>query len=414
MEKALVDYLMVNEENRLGNSGGGSRMREAVIVSAVRTPVGKCRGALAAVPAHKLGALVVKEAVRRANVAPTEVDEVIFGNLFANEIANMSRMVLLEAGMPIEVPGITIDRQCGSALNAIAYAAIMIQAGYGDIIIAGGVESDSRRCYVLEKPTTAYQIQPPGFVSFQLAPREIGDPNMGITAENLAVKYGLTRSEVDEFALLSHQKAARAWDAGYFDEQIIPVEVPMGKGQSQFVTRDEPLRADISLATLSKLAPAFKKDGIVTAGNSSPMSDGAAAVVVMEKQRAKAMGLEILATFRGYAATGVDPNIMGIGPVPATRKLLAQTGVKLEDIDLIEMNEAFAAQSIPCVRELGIDMDRLNVNGGAIALGHPLAGTGGVLATKMVYELKRRSARLGLITFCCGGGQGVSVLLERE
>lgn len=391
----------------------GKTMREAVIVSAVRTPVGKCRGILASVPAHKLGALVVKEAVKRATIDPTEIDEVIFGNLFANEIANMSRMVLLEAGLPIEVPGITLDRQCGTSLNAVAYASILIQAGYADVIVAGGVESDSRRTYIMEKPDTAYQVWSPKFVNFQLSPSEIGDPPMGITAENLAVKYNLKRQEIDEFAVLSHQKAAKAWDAGYFNGQIVPVEVSQGKGKTVLIQKDEPVRPETTLESLGKLTPAFKKDGIVTAGNSSPMSDGAGAVVVMEKGRAKAMGLEILATFIGYAAAGVDPNIMGIGPVPATRKLLAKTGLKLEDIDLIELNEAFAAQSIPCIKELGLSMDKVNVNGGAIALGHPLAGTGAILTTKMVYEMKRRDARLGLISFCCGGGQGVSVLLKR-
>lgn len=389
-------------------------MREAVIVSAARTPVGKCRGVLAPVPAHELGALAVKEAVKRAKIDPAEIDEVIFGNLFANEIANMARMVALSAGLPIEVPGITVDRQCGSGLNAIAYASILIEAGYADTIVAGGVESDSRRTYVMEKPSQAYQVALPKFVGFRLAPDEVGDPPMGITAENLAVKYNLTREEVDEFSVLSHQKAARAWDNGYFDEQIVPVVIPQRKGDPIVVKKDEALRPGTSMEGLAKLSPAFKKGGIVTAGNSSPMSDGSGAVVVMEKSKAKALGLEILAKFRGYAAVGVDPNIMGIGPVYSTRKLLKQTGIKLDDIDLIELNEAFAAQSIPCVRDLGINMDKLNVNGGAIALGHPLAGTGGILTTKLVYEMKRRGSRLGMVSFCCGGGNGVSVLFERE
>lgn len=389
-------------------------MHEAVIVAAVRTPVGKCRGALAPVPAHKLGALVVKEAVKRAKLDPATIDEVIFGNLMNSEVNNMARVVLLEAGLPVEVPGITLDRQCGTSLNAIAYAAILIEAGYADVIVAGGVESDSRRTYVMEKPTMAYQVMPPAFPGPMLAPEEIGNPPMGITAENLAVTYNLTRRECDEFALLSHQKGVKAWKAGYFKEQVVPVEVMMGKGKSYTLDTDEPLRYDASMEALAQLPPAFKKDGLVTAGNSSPMSDGAGAVVVMEKRRAKAMGLEILAAFKGYASVGVDPNIMGIGPVPATRKLLQKTGYKMNDINLIELNEAFAAQSVPCVRELGIDMEKLNVNGGAIALGHPLAGTGGILTTKLVYEMKRRDAHLGLVTFCCGGGQGVAMLLERD
>lgn len=389
-------------------------MREAVIVAAVRTPVGKCRGALAAIPAHELGALVVKEAVKRAKIDPAKIDDVIFGNLMNNEVNNMARMVSLAAGLPITVPAITIDRQCPSSLNAFAYAAILIQGGYGDIIVAGGVESDSRRTYTMEKPSTAYQVMPPRWSEVTTTPLEMGNPSMGITAENLAEQYKISRQECDEFAVTSHQKAAKAWDAGYFEGQYIPVEVSLGKGKKVIFAKDEPLRPETSLESLSTLRPVFKKDGVVTAGNSSPMSDGAGAVVVMEKEMAKSLGLEILAKFKAYAAAGVDPHIMGIGPVAATRKLFAQTGMTMKDIDLIELNEAFASQSIACVRDLGIDVKKLNVNGGAIALGHPLAGTGAILLTKMVYELKRTGLKTGLISFCAGGGQGVSVVIERE
>lgn len=389
-------------------------MKEAVIVSAARTPVGRFGGALAPVPAHKLGSLVVKEAVKRAGINPDMVDEVIFANLMAYEYNDIARMVSLDAGLPIEVPGITLDRQCASSLDAIAFAAIQIQAGYGSCIIAGGVESDSRRPYIMGKPTRAYQFLPPEFLSLIFAPDSIGNPPMGITAENLAEKYKLNRKELDEFAVLSHKKAAKAWAAGYFDEQVVPVEVPLGRGKTTMFSKDEPMREDANVDAMAKLRPAFKEGGMVTAGNSSPMSDGAGAVVVMEKSKAKELGMDIMATFKGYTSVGVDPNIMGIGPVPAIRKLLQQTGVKLEDVDLIELNEAFAAQSIPCIRELGIDMAKLNVNGGAIALGHPLGGTGAIVTTKMVYELKRRKAKRGIISFCCGGGQGVAVLLERE
>ncbi len=388
-------------------------MRKAVIVSAVRTPVGRIRGQLASVPAHVLGAVAVKEAVRRAGIDPASIDEVIFGNLMNNEVNNMARVVALQAGLPIEVPGVTLDRQCGTSLNSIAYAAMLIEAGQADVVVAGGVESDSRRNYVIDKPTMAFQ--PALKLSDTiLAPEHIGNPNMGITAENLAVQYGLSRRECDEFSLWSHQKATAAWDANLFADQIAPVEVPMGKGKTQTVAVDEAFRRDASLETMAKLPPAFKPDGVVTAGNSSPQSDGAGALVVMEKAKATAMGLEILGEFRGFSAVGVDPNIMGIGPVPATRKLLQRTGVSLKQIDLIEMNEAFAAQSLPCIRELGLDREKLNVNGGAIALGHPLAGTGAILATKILHEMKRRDAHLGLVTFCCGGGQGVAALFERN
>lgn len=389
-------------------------MREAVIVAAVRTPVGKCRGSLATVPAHKLGSIVVREAVSRAQINPYEIDEVIFSNLYNSEIANMARMVLLDAGLPIEVPGVTLNRLCGSSLNAVAYAAVLVQSGYADTIVAGGVESDSRRCYIMEKPTAAYQDAPPKFVTRKRAPDEIGDPPMGITAENLAQKYNLTREELDEFALSSHKKAAKAWEAGYFDDQIVPVDVHLEKGKRLLFNKDEIFRPDASMESLSKLRPSFKEDGMCTAGNSSPMSDGAGAVVIMEKEKAESLGIEILAVFKGFAATGVDPNIMGIGPVPATRKLLKKAGLKIDDLDIIEMNEAFSAQSIPCIRELGMDTSKLNVNGGAIALGHPLGGTGAILTTKLVYEMKRRNLKRGLITFCCGGGQGISALFERE
>ncbi|WP_258359125.1 thiolase family protein [Moorella sulfitireducens] len=387
-------------------------MREAVIVAAVRTPVGRCRGVLAPVPAHELGALAVKEAVRRAGINPEEIDEVIFANLMNNEINNMARMVSLSAGLPISVPGITLDRQCAASLNAVAYASILIEAGYADIIVAGGVESDSRRCYVMEKPTQPYQVAPPQWAVIHTAPGEL-NVTMGMSAENVAEKYGITRRECDEFSLLSHQKATRAWEAGVFDGQIVPVEVK-DKKKSIVVEKDECYRPDASLEAMAALPPVFKKDGIVTAGNSSPMSDGAGAVVIMEKGKAKALGLEILAKFKAYAAAGVDPRIMGVGPIAATRKLFQKTGMTMKDIDLIELNEAFASQAIACIRELNIDMEKLNVNGGAIALGHPLAGTGAILTTKMVYELKRRGLQTGLISFCVGGGQGVSVVLERE
>ncbi|TDQ56820.1 acetyl-CoA C-acetyltransferase [Mesocricetibacter intestinalis] len=387
-------------------------MREAVIVSAVRTPVGKARGCLASVPAWQLGTLTVKEAVKRAGIDPNEIDEIIFGNLLNTDCVNIARVIGLAAGLPISVPGITINRQCASGINAIAYAAALIQAGYGDVIVAGGVESDSNRCYIMEKPTAAYQPRPPSWVVPISAPKEMDMP-MGITAENLARKYHLTREECDQFALESHQKAAKAWQNGYFDQQIVPVSVKDRKGNETLITLDEPLRPDCNLQSLAKLPPAFERDGIVTAGNSSPMSDGSGAVVVMERKKAQALGLKIWAKFSGFASVGVDPSIMGIGPVYATRKLLKKLGMNLSDIDLIEMNEAFAAQSLACIRELNMDTQKLNVNGGALALGHPLAGTGGILAAKLVYELERRDLSSGLITFCAGGGQGFSALLER-
>ncbi|PKU26108.1 thiolase family protein [Telmatospirillum siberiense] len=389
-------------------------MREAVIVSAVRTPIGRCRGTLASVPAHILGAVAVKEAVRRAKIDPERIDDVIFGNLMNNEINNMGRMVALEADLPLSVPGITLDRQCAASLNALAYGAIQIMAGFADIIVAGGVESDSRRTYSLEKCDVAYSVQPPQFVDIHTAPDRIGHVTMGITAENVAKKYGFTRQELDVFSTRSHQLAAKAWKDGLFDEQIVPIVIKGKKGTDTVVTRDESVRADCSVETLSALRPCFISDGIVTAGNSSPMSDGAGAMVIMERALAKKAGLEILGVFRGYAAAGVDPNIMGVGPIAATAKLMKQTACSVQDIDLWELNEAFASQSLACIRDIGMDIDRVNPNGGAIAMGHPLAGTGAILTAKTLYEMKRRNLNKAVITFCVGGGQGVAVLLTRE
>ena len=389
-------------------------MRDAVIISSVRTPVGRCRGALAPVPAHVLGAAAVREAVRRANIDPERIDDVVFANLMNNEINNMGRMVALEAGLPVSVGGITLDRQCAASLNALAYGAMQIMAGFADVIVAGGVESDSRRTYSLEKCETAYSVMPPRFVDIHTSPDRIGNPAMGITAENIAARWGIGRQEMDEFAVRSHRLAAEAWAAGRFDDEIVPIEVRGPKGTAVVVGRDESVRADCSLEQLAALRPAFKPDGLVTAGNSSPMSDGGGAMVIVDRDTARALGAEPLAVFRGYAVAGVDPNVMGIGPVAAVGKLLAKSGLAVADIDLWELNEAFAAQSIACIRDIGMDIDKVNPNGGAIAIGHPLAGSGAVLVARTVREMRRRDLRRAVVTFCVGGGQGVAVLLERD
>ena len=386
--------------------------REAVIVSAVRTPVGRCRGALAAVGAPELGALVIAEAVRRAGLQGEEVEEVIFGNLGNNDSANLARVVTLQAGLPFPVPAITIDRQCSSGLNAIAIGALMIEAGEADIVVAGGTESDSNRPHLMEKARVAYQVAPPQWLVRRTAPGAL-NVSMGTTAENLGRKYHITREECDAFALESHRKAAAAQAAGRFDEQMIPVTVPGKRGKTTVVDRDECVRPESTMETLGSLPTAFEPDGVCTAGNSSPMSDGAGAVVLMDRETAEKKGLEPLAVFRGFAVTGCDPSIMGIGPVEAIRKVLRKTGLTLEEMDLIELNEAFATQSIACIRELGLDMDKVNVNGGALALGHPLAGTGAILTAKLLYELKRRRARYGLVAFCMAGGQGGAAVFER-
>ena len=386
--------------------------REAVMVSAVRTPVGRCRGALAAVGAPELGALVIAEAVRRAGLQGEEVEEVIFGNLGNNDSANLARVVTLQAGLPFTVPAITIDRQCSSGLNAIAIGALMIEAGEADIVVAGGTESDSNRPHLMEKARVAYQVAPPQWLVRRTAPGAL-NVSMGTTAENLGRKYHITREECDAFALESHRKAAAAQAAGRFDEQMIPVTVPGKRGKTTVVDRDECVRPESTMETLGSLPTAFEPDGVCTAGNSSPMSDGAGAVVLMDRETAEKKGLEPLAVFRGFAVTGCDPSIMGIGPVEAIRKVLRKTGLTLEEMDLIELNEAFATQSIACIRELGLDMDKVNVNGGALALGHPLAGTGAILTAKLLYELKRRRARYGLVAFCMAGGQGGAAVFER-
>ena len=386
--------------------------REAVIVSAVRTPVGRCRGALAAVGAPELGALVIAEAVRRAGLQGEEVEEVIFGNLGNNDSANLARVVTLQAGLPFTVPAITIDRQCSSGLNAIAIGALMIEAGEADIVVAGGTESDSNRPHLMGKARVAYQVAPPQWLVRRTAPGAL-NVSMGTTAENLGRKYHITREECDAFALESHRKAAAAQAAGRFDEQMIPVTVPGKRGKTTVVDRDECVRPESTMETLGSLPTAFEPDGVCTAGNSSPMSDGAGAVVLMDRETAEKKGLEPLAVFRGFAVTGCDPSIMGIGPVEAIRKVLRKTGLTLEEMDLIELNEAFATQSIACIRELGLDMDKVNVNGGALALGHPLAGTGAILTAKLLYELKRRRARYGLVAFCMAGGQGGAAVFER-
>ena len=378
----------------------------------MRTPVGRCRGALAAVGAPELGALVIAEAVRRAGLQGEEVEEVIFGNLGNNDSANLARVVTLQAGLPFTVPAITIDRQCSSGLNAIAIGALMIEAGEADILVAGGTESDSNRPHLMEKARVAYQVAPPQWLVRRTAPGAL-NVSMGTTAENLGRKYHITREECDAFALESHRKAAAAQAAGRFDAQMIPVTVPGKRGKTTVVDRDECVRPESTMETLGRLPTAFEPDGVCTAGNSSPMSDGAGAVVLMDRETAEKKGLEPLAVFRGFAVTGCDPSIMGIGPVEAIRKVLRKTGLTLEEMDLIELNEAFATQSIACIRELGLDMDKVNVNGGALALGHPLAGTGAILTAKLLYELKRRRARYGLVAFCMAGGQGGAAVFER-
>lgn len=387
--------------------------RDAVIVSAVRTAIGRQGGALGSVPAHVFGAEVIKEAIRRANVQPEMIEDVIMGNVISGG-GNIARLAALQTGLSLELPGLTIDRQCGSGINAVNLAAQAITAGTGDVYVAGGIESMSRAPYLMDKPERPYSPVPPSFRKSQLSPKEIGDPPMGITAENLMAKYSISREEQDEFALASQQKMAAAMGEGRFDEQIVPISIPVRKGAPVSFNKDEHPRPQTTMEALAKLKPAFLPNGTVTAGSSSGLNDAAAALIVMSREKAQELGMIPMAVIREQAVAGVDPNIMGIGPVPAVRKVLEKSGLTLDDMDIIEINEAFAAQVIACVRELNMDKEKVNVNGGAIAHGHPLGATGAILITKAVYELERRGGRYALITACIGGGQGIATIIERE
>lgn len=384
-------------------------MNTPVIVSAVRTAIAKRGGALKNIHPYKLGGIVIKEAVNKVKIKSEDITDVIMGNCLTN-VGNIARMSALESGLHYSVPGVTIDRQCGSGINSIMMAAQMIKAD-GGIYVAGGTESMTLEPYQLAKQHKIYDQQPPEFLKRHLSPKEIGDPPMGITAENLAEKYNISFEEQNEFAFHSQRKMDHAMKEGYFKEQIVPIEVPMKQGTEVF-QEDEHPRRDITLEQLSRLRPVFKEGGSVTAGTSSGINDGAGAVVMMSEQEAKNRGLSPLVRVIGYAVSGVDPNYMGIGPVPAVRKVLENTNMTLHDIDLVEINEAFAVQVLACHKELNFDLDKVNVNGGAIAHGHPIAATGTMLATKLIYELKRRNERYGLLTACIGGGQGIAVIFE--
>lgn len=386
--------------------------RDPVIVSAVRSPIGRLAGGLANVPAHVFGAKVINEAVDRVNLNPELVDDVIFGNVLSGG-GNIARLTALQTGLSINLPGLTVDRQCGSGLNAINLAAMAIQAGQGDVYIVGGTESMSRAPYLMDRAEHPYSHTPPQFRKSQLSSKEIGDPPMGVTAENIAKKYGITREDQDEYAFNSQQKMKEAVQEGRYDEQIVPIEIPTRRGEPLLFNMDEHPRPETTLESLSKLPPVFLDDGTVTAGNSSGLNDAASALVIMSREKAEKINLKPLATVRASTVVGVDPNIMGIGPVPATQKIMERTGLTLDDMDIIELNEAFAAQVIACNKELDIDPKKLNVNGGAIAHGHPLGATGAILTTKAIYELERMNGRYALITACIGGGQGIATIIER-
>jgi len=388
-------------------------MREAVIVSVARTPIGKVRGDFAGMSFPKLGAIPLKAAIGKVYVEPAMLDDVIVGSLFGVDWGNTARHCVLEAGFPVTVPAVTLDRQCSSSLNALGLGSSMIATGMADIVLTGGVESYSQMPFMIKRAETAFPMSLDILPYKSSIPGGVGDNIAMIpTAENLAKQYGISREECDEYALASHHKAANAWDNGWFDDQVVPVSVPQYKAPDKVVTRDACVRPGTSLEALAALKPVMGGDHVVTAGNASPMNDGASAVLIMSAEKAAQLGLEVLAVVREYTQAGCDPEIMGIGPVHSTRKLMQKFGYKLDDFDLVEINEAFAAQTLACIKDLGLDRSRVNVEGGAIAIGHPNGASGGMLAARMVYALRRRQKKLGLVTFCTGGGQGYSLVLE--
>jgi 3-oxoadipyl-CoA thiolase len=398
-------------------------LRDAWIVEAVRTPIGRYGGALASVRPDDLAAAVVRAVVDRSGVDPSLVEDVILGcaNQAGEDNRNVARMAVLLAGLPVEVAGQTVNRLCGSGLQAINSAAHAIAVGDGDVFIGGGVESMTRAPYVTAKPEAAFERGNREsfdttlgwrFVNPRLAEKHY-PYSMGETAENVAERWEVGRDLQDAFALRSQQRAVTAINEGRFADQIVPIAVPQKKGEPLVVDRDEAPRADTSADALAKLRPAFREGGTVTAGNASGINDGASAVLLVEAARARELGLRPLARVLSTAVAGVDPAVMGVGPVPATRKALARAGLTVADLDLVELNEAFASQSIVCINELGLDPDKVNVDGGAIALGHPLGSSGGRLVTMLVHQLRRTGGRYGLATMCIGVGQGIATIVER-
>jgi acetyl-CoA C-acetyltransferase len=392
-------------------------MEEVAIVGAARTPIGSFGGSLADVPVTQLGATVIAAALERAGLSPHQVDEVIMGNVLSAGVGmNPARQAAMSAGLPETVPATTVNKVCGSGLKAVALAAQAITLGDAEVVVAGGMESMSRAPYLLPKARFGYRMGHGEVLDHMIKDGlwcALEDCHMGNTAENVARDYEISREDQDRFAYESHMKAARAWQEGRFAEEVVAVEV-QGRQGTMRVDRDEHIRPDTTMEKLARLRPAFANGGTVTAGNASGINDGAAAVVLASKRKVRELGLEPLAWVKAYASAGVPPRIMGMGPVPAVRKVLERAGLSLGDIDLIEANEAFAAQSLAVGRELGWDWERVNVNGGAIALGHPIGASGARILVTLLYEMRRRQARRGLATLCIGGGQGIAMVVERR
>ena len=392
-------------------------MREVVVVSAARTAIGSFGGSLSKFSATDLGTIAAKEAIRRAGIKPEIIDEAIVGNVISAGLGqNIARQIALNAGLSEGSTAFTVNKVCGSGIKSVSLAAQAIKAGEADVILCGGTESMSNAPYLL--PTTRWgQRMNDGKIVDSMIKDALweafNDYHMGVTAENVATEYGITREMQDEFALNSQMKAEKAIKEGKFKDEIVPIEIPQRKGDPIIFDTDEYAKFGTTIEKLAKLKPAFKKDGTVTAGNASGINDGAAMLIVMAKDKAEELGIKYLATIKAYASGGVDPKIMGCGPYEATTRLFNKTGLTIDDIDLVEANEAFASQSIAVSQELHFDKDKVNVNGGAIALGHPVGASGTRIITTLIYEMIRRDSKRGLATLCIGGGQGMAIVLER-
>lgn len=392
-------------------------MTEVVIVAAVRTPIGSFGGSLKDISTVDLGSLVIKNAIERAGLEPEQVDEVIMGNVLGAGLGqNVARQMSVHAGVPVTVPAFTINKVCGSGLKAVQLAAQAVLCGDAEVVVAGGAENMSQAPYILPNQRWGSRMGNATVVDTMLRDGltdGFEDYHMGITAENVAEQYGITREDQDSFALQSQKRAVAAVEAGRFKEEIIPVEIPQRRGEPLVFDTDEFPRKDVSLEGLSKLRPAFQKDGSVTAGNSSGINDGAAAVVVMSAEKAKELGITALATIKSYASAGLDPKVMGCGPIYASRKALEKAGLTVADLDLVESNEAFAAQACAVAKELNLDLEKVNVNGGAISLGHPIGASGCRILVTLLHEMQKRDAKRGLVTLCIGGGMGTALIVER-
>jgi acetyl-CoA C-acetyltransferase len=392
-------------------------MREAVIVSAVRTPIGTFNGAFKSVSAADLGAVAAKEAIRRAGINPADIDEAFIGNVLQAGLGqNVARQVVLKAGIPEHVPAITINKVCGSGLRTVSMAAQQIMLGDADIMLAGGTENMTRAPYVINSGRWGARMGNDKMVDSMVNDGlwdAFNDYHMGITAENVAEKWNVTREQQDDLALNSQLRAEKAIKEGRFKEEIVPVPVPQRKGDPVMVDTDEYPKFGSTPEKLAKLRPAFKKDGTVTAGNASGINDGAAMFIVMAKEKAEEMGIDYLCTIKSYASAAMEPKIMGYTPFYATKKALEKADMSVEDLDLVECNEAFAAQSVAVVKDLGLTMDNVNVNGGAIALGHPIGASGGRILVTLIHEMVKRDSKKGLATLCIGGGQAAAVIVER-